>query len=1282
MEVGGYHGSRVVLGKREREEEKEKGVEGEESESITFPPAAKKLRKNLSERMHHFKESPIPLNQAKKFKNLAKIAQEYLDIVQYSRQLHFNMAIEEAKKEWAELGEDPDAWERAIFKEGVDPQYGMSFQDRISKQFKLIMHSDVRNKHFPQLQIIFAIFMRNSHSTEPKALKRITDCTPMFERINALYVEKIITFSIAGTHFYLPQSCLLRCGSSYFNDLFNKDFMSDSNNYLEPVELNIDKDHYQILDAWLREPSLKPFVNRAVQEILNFLVSVHQFDIPQLVSHCDQEISNRITKENVLDFLEQIYRFVKEKREQGISFHFPLTENKLVQELESHHLCISSEISKKANWFFGTETPIKIKLKVEPSKLNIALFKIQNITIFKDLKNIELDISTLHRLRLIIEDMNLPVSCFPNTKKIVIYYKCEKSKDKSLTNWDYFLNKFKNLEKIHILLPTPLNPNFFRCFTNFQGDKKWCISFEMDPFFEVGGTPLSADHYIKLKILESSPTICQEWPVILKPEINEDHFKKLLEAKKFNLESSLLDLENIKLPKETLKHILSQMPKLEELKFNLSYPDLIDIVGSLPRCAQGLQKLTLPLSFFRLDGWKQSIINFQNGKFKELNILVDSGLQPIPYLICIFLKEFKLLGVKFQFPQADLTQIKNVFKIKLENHVANHKINETMESRKHLTGISQLLQNFKKFPIILDIRDIQYSSSHLTSLSQLFPYISLLLVGSDDFEPLTLKGFYQLKLLHFPTSNFIKILSPPHLENLKNYPVDIVINDLDSDHLLRESFMRNLIEIKDLLPNFQTLSHLKPEQIASMTDGELRALFPKKCHTTLNLNGMHQISSRVILDILSDFPNYHCLLNISNCQRIKNEIRQGNLPLDDFIQLVTLPHQSTGKFLFQGMFPHYRKRLTDQHIDKLLMAKKIPNATIDLCDMPLVGEATFLKLLREVNPRTLIMGNNPNLLSALPSGASHIKERLSLPFDKMKEKDFRKTLLENFLEKGTTKYLMTKCDISDFKSIDEQLITEVSHQNLRIIFDSAEIKFTIQSSQYDIIFYSKAHSLLTKESLYLDLLSKLTNHPSKMGEISYEVANEHSSEHAKMLEAIIHHFSSHKAFNLEIKFNEEMLADQKNFAPLLYAKNMKCLKLEGDEKLLPGTPALTLLQALPQDIKIINNAPNQIQDLETYVQRSEFIRTLFPHRHPFSLLEMSNQIRAQITDEVLLRFKVKSNIVNWYFRGMAKITLKGILNYLQGNNFESLNFRGCQTALSEGVIEHFKNFFPNVKIEV
>ncbi len=528
---------------------------------------------------------------------------------------------------------------------------------------------------------------------------------------------------------------------------------------------------------------------------------------------------------------------------------------------------------------------------------------------------------------------------------------------------------------------------------------------------------------------------------------------------------------------EIINIIFNNLTNLEELKLNLFSPDLLPFLHSLPQTAPGLKKLTLSLAFFQTNASVNWLINvIKKGQCKDLLVMVDPWKKNpiIPPALVKFFGHFSSFQIKFQSPEGVLLTLgQNFLKIELGEDLLNSGIDENEQSRKHLACFSQLLQNFRGMPIILDMKGINTSAKTLIGLSQAFPYLSELVVGCCDFDPRALKGFYHLKVLRFSSADFLNRFS--YLPDLQDYPVDVVIDNLESGTINREDFIKKLVGIKDLLPNFQPLRCLTQEQKTEVTDREFLALIPKKCISNLNFTGMHQISSQAVLEILKTFPDNDRLHCIANCQRIEKEIGEEQFSVEDFILLID---RHFGRDLFKKTrFSHYRKQFTDQHIDKLLNAKKIPPATsLFLADMSLMGTATFLRLLREVNPMSLYMDNTPVLYSALKFGASHIQSKISLPFGVLREKEFLKPFLDNYLKNNTdkkVKSLIINFESSDLVHFDANMIAELTQNGLKIVFSSSEMQIDFNPKVFVITFKDcETNRMLSKESPSLTCLEQ------------------------------------------------------------------------------------------------------------------------------------------------------------------------------------------------------------------
>ncbi len=244
-------------------------------------------------------------------------------------------------------------------------------------------------------------------------------------------------------------------------------------------------------------------------------------------------------------------------------------------------------------------------------------------------------------------------------------------------------------------------------------------------------------------------------------------------------------------------------------------------------------------------------------------------------------------------------------------------------------------------------------------------------------------------------------------------------------------------------------------------------------------------------------------------------------------------------------------------------------------------------------------------------------------------------------------------------------------------FVSPEVNFATNYSdvrlQLHISFkQGKINRMLSDDSKHLSALRRLSRNISKKF-ISY------SPNQASSLDDIIHHFSSLKYFVLHI--NEEMVKNRKNFEILTQFVTLR-LMLLGDEKMLLNTPALDLFNNLPNTIRMNNPKFANISNIETFIERVKEVRTLFPNHLPLELTMANDKLKAQFTDELLLQMKCEKNLTRRRLSvaRMSQITLVGLLQYLEGLQFEKLIITGCTKVISEGGLQELQKRYPDVRI--
>lgn len=147
-----------------------------------------------------------------------------------------------------------------------------------------------------------------------------------------------------------------------------------------------------------------------------------------------------------------------------------------------------------------------------------------------------------------------------------------------------------------------------------------------------------------------------------------------------------------------------------------------------------------------------------------------------------------------------------------------------------------------------------------------------------------------------------------------------------------------------------------------MTDRNLRFLTPQKCYTSLNFSGMTQITAQGVLDVVERHPNIP--LRLIGCQAIQKEIEEGKLSLEELLKLAT---PELIKDLFSSCkLLHYKKKLTDAHIFKLIQERKIrPFRFLNVSNMPHLHSAGFSQLMKEVKPEVVKLLAMPQLYGCL-----------------------------------------------------------------------------------------------------------------------------------------------------------------------------------------------------------------------------------------------------------------------------------------------------------------------------
>lgn len=539
----------------------------------------------LQNKISRFKVGGSSLDQAKKWGNLGRRSEELAKLALDYQRRYRKEALENIVQEWEETGIDPQAWEDKLFGSQLEPDEKRSVQSRISKQFKLAMGKErLTHDYFPYLKIIFITFLnhRSDPSLEPKLLKRIDEKIPFF--------EDTVTFVVEGQPFYLSKRLLLSLQSSYFNGLFANS--SDPYNR-EPIELDVDLRTFELLKEWLQRGSVALFVLN-LSELLAFMRATCRFDFPTLMLACDSQLAHIVlaNDKNVFLLFEEIYQFQKENRELGVYFSFPEVEAALQAALKKQNV-----ILKPMQQIRLLEGAKDIYLcirgpEIDVKDLDVCLSLLETLSILKEAESVDLE---LYPTQILKGQQDRLVTLFPNLRKIAINFFIS-----YVCKWD-FLVQFERLTEIVIFSRFFNDDRFFMLFKEtFPKKEGWQISFDLTCFFEEEQKPLGVNHFVQLKLLESRPSRCHDWPPAIKSCMEDHDLKRLMDGQKVDFASPMLDLSGMeKLSLEAVVTLIEHMDDLKELNLNLQAPFLSSLVKRLPSLGlSGLSKLILPYSFF------------------------------------------------------------------------------------------------------------------------------------------------------------------------------------------------------------------------------------------------------------------------------------------------------------------------------------------------------------------------------------------------------------------------------------------------------------------------------------------------------------------------------------------------------------------------------------------------------------------------------------------------------------------------------------------------------------
>lgn len=1127
--------------KREKEESDEKRIDSDSSEK---PPVEKRAKKEPSEDIvesffsqngtlshdssiekkrkrekptlevfeHIFeklktfntKSKEDSLDQIESYGKLFKQAKKLKKAAFSGKGYHIRKAEKQIKKEWT-FGKNSEAWEKRIFERedllsddkewtfGEDIEawgkrilergnfHSVDYEDRISKQFRLVMKNpDLQKRYRSELEVIYELFKRRSQdmTIRPKVLKRITKSASLF--------GDEISFLIQEVKIFVPRTCLLSCKSPHFDLLLKETTGLFSESSGHPIQLrNIDIENFNLLKKWLIAPSDRIFENIEFMKILEFVQATHQFEISDLISHCDDALRFKIITQcyvkeelkflkKVVDLLNQFTEF--QKRVAHLNIQFPLLKDCFVEALKSFGLFISSWSEDQL--FLKINKPIFQKIQIdravnqyddrisisetqgqdqsttpktrEKSKKTQNDFFLPDIRLFKEIKFMDLDLKDFKLTKEKVKELN---SKFPKTKKILISFNL------APTNWT-FLTEFENLREI-LITPKIVNTKWFKLFKKtFPSKKEWQISFSIKKFrAEVcraskENPHLSIDDFVELKTLESLPTPFHSWPQEFQQLIRDEHLIKLIAAEKIDFESEHLDLRFMsRITLDPLSQIVNRMSQLKEGNFILNQNS--QLLNLLLTEAPRLTKVWLHHSFFHQNNTEKVRIFINNYPqpeiTKDLIIIIDSEINPNH--IRGFL-HFPNLRVKFLHPLTKTTlslHSPSLFKIKLGFNQSHYYENDILcLNQLYLRPFSEVLRHFDHAQLILDAKSFNLYGKEMLTISEMFPETYKL--KANWFKVDELNSFPKLKILTVPSS-----LQPESLnerfKDLEN--VDVVIEELKKETCLEE-FIVKVNSLMDLMPPLQPLFCLNKTLRADLTDDDLRRFKPRLCHSYLDFSGMSKISYKIVLEFLKTFK---VPIDIQGCMRIIEEINNGVISLDEFMTIYLADKRAPRILSHQTYISVLRKKMTDQHIQLLLDAGKVPqHSHLDLSFMPLIGSSMFERLIKEIEPKSLVLHDvAPSLFSKVPMIASKLFH-VTLPSTAFKEENFLDRFLENFIKDNQQKSLIISFKLEDDPYLIKEILEKFSDKgNGRVIIDFT-LNFPVGLHLKDVIEKLKAWS--------------------------------------------------------------------------------------------------------------------------------------------------------------------------------------------------------------------------------
>ncbi len=1279
-----YESSASLLGKRKRDD-KEPELDGYIEEPKKDPLDQEGSYNTLIDKIGKFKLDGIT-GSLPKFRKLRKLEQKmskFHEIFASLHSRHKEIAEKEAEEEWNRRGKDPKAWDEVIFGNERDSNAAM---EKIAGQFELMMKDpELKKKHIDQLEIIYELFHQRSKKTTiaPKTLRLMNKWASHFNDEVILLVE--------GKEYRISQNSLFSSQSTFFRGLIEFSVPDDG-----PIELTIDDENFQLLYHWLLFPNSDLFKNIEFDKLLTFLEVICKYNIPRIEKHCKASLSRQITSENVFLILDKLFLFNKRNLENGTPVNFPGLEKLIIQFLSTTHCIMLSSRSNNENWLLNPDELIELNF-TETMRVVDFLTNINKCSFFKSAR-IKLNMKNFKIFSQ--QAQKLMICCFPNMEEISLKFEVARTKKSngSKINWS-FLTQFKNLKKINVVLPNQVTDVMLAIFlSKFPTKDEWIMSFDLkshQPLENARGPyTISTDNFIEFYSRESRKTT--HIPKQFRPFIRDHHLQKLMDAKTFDLESPRLNLRGLyHTTDQFMGDIVLKMKNLEELQLDFYNSSLYIFDILFPQFASRLKKLSLTLGYFQAAENLDPLNHFiQEGQCKDLIIYIDqyslTNNLMIPPQTIKLLKNNPSLRLEIKScEKTSLIFLKDTYKIKVKKGANLHQISTC----RSLNSFAGLIKHFPQTPLIIDLTEGEKEliNEYLIGLSLKFPEAQELQYPVfDDIDLKFFNKFNWLKRLTFAFfqhsdnqewswNEIIDFFKKQNriLEKLQNYPADVVIKRVGHHHPPLEEFIHKMEELGNLLPNFQALKSLPSEHHISITDEQLLRLIPKKCHTVLDVTSMPFITAKGLLEAVKKFPEAKFIWDEN--ESLTQTIQEEKLSLDECIPLIAALQNYQIPFFTNPEFGNLRPQLTDPHLLKLLDANRIsPLTSLDLSHMSSIQKPTFLRLVNTVKPQKLTLNQTPNLYPALYSIAAGV-QTLTLPFEAIKEPSFSEFFFVNFLKESSNKKLIIHCEPSDLEWLNEEMIIKLNHPHMITHFLSPQMEIVLKLKKVHIkLLDATFNSTFSKDSPFLQSLERLTIEAAPKGKIEFNYTT--NGDECLPLNALMNHCTHFKELQLVLKSTRKLLNKKRNFQVLKKCKNITKLTLHCDDDILPICPALDIFKELRCPLKIFVPEFYNITNMEDFLKKAKALESFFPSHPPLEIVALSPVLLAQFTDEIIPLFKPKVERDCLDFRGMSQISYLGVARYIDGLNFKSLKFYGCQRLIEEGTLSVLQCVYPNVKI--